>query len=65
MKPQEWEAMDGSGIGKMDLSKLGYTGADYDAARKTLAPVTYDDDGNVIPLSQRFNRNVDDVRKSF
>lgn len=65
MKPQEWEAMDGSGIGKMDLSKLGYTGADYDAARKTLAPITYDDDGNVIPLSQRFNRNVDDVRKSF
>lgn len=59
MKPQEWEG------GKMDLSKLGYTGEDYDAARKTLAPITYDDNGNVIPLSQRFNRAVDDVRKSL
>jgi len=59
MKPQEWEG------GKMDLSKLGYTGEDYDAARKTLAPITYDDDGNIIPLSQRFNKESDDVRKSI
>lgn len=59
MKEQEWEG------GEMDLSKLGYTKPDFDAARKTLAPITYDDDGNVIPLSQRFNKDVDDIRKSF
>lgn len=65
MKPQEWESMDGNGIGKMDLSKLGYTGPDFDAARKTLAPITYDDDGKIIPLSKRFNKQSNDVRKSF
>lgn len=65
MKPQEWESMDGKGTGPMDLSKLGYTGEDYDAARKTLAPITYDDDGEIIPLSQRFNRQSNDVRKSL
>lgn len=57
-KPQEWEG------GTLDLEKLGYTGEEYDAARKTLAPVTYDDDGNVIPLSERFNRDIDDIRYS-
>jgi hypothetical protein len=29
---------------------------------KSNAPVTYDDDGNVIPLSQRFNPESDDIR---
>ena len=58
MKEQEWEG------GEMDLSKLGYTKPDFDAARKTLAPITYDDDGKIIPLSQRFNKDVDDIRKS-
>lgn len=58
MKEQEWEG------GEMDLSKLGYTKPDFDAARKTLAPITYDDNGKVIPLSQRFNKDVDDIRKS-
>lgn len=42
----------------------GYTKPDFDAARKTLAPITYDDNGKVIPLSQRFNKDVDDIRKS-
>lgn len=66
MKAQEWESKDSPGtIGKMDLSSLGYTGPDFDAARKTLAPITYDDDGKIIPLSQRFNRKSDDVRKSL
>lgn len=59
MKPQEWEN------GDMDLSKLGYTTPDYDAAKKTLAPITYDDEGKIIPLSQRFNRNSDDIRKGW
>lgn len=29
---------------------------------KSADPVTYDDDGNVIPLSQRFNPESDDIR---
>ncbi|MBO6105044.1 MAG: hypothetical protein J6O99_04025 [Methanobrevibacter sp.] len=59
MKPQEWEG------GEMSLDKLGYTGTELSAARKTLAPITYDDDGSIIPLSQRFNKNVNDIRKSI
>jgi hypothetical protein len=31
---------------------------------KSLDPVTYDDKGKVIPLSQRFNRKKDDIRYS-
>ena len=31
---------------------------------KSADPVTYDDDGNVIPLSQRFNEENDDIRYS-
>lgn len=50
--------------GKLDLASLGYTGEENDAARKTLAPITYDDNGNVIPLSQRFDVTNPDVRYS-
>ncbi|MBO5958745.1 MAG: hypothetical protein J6Q65_01350, partial [Lentisphaeria bacterium] len=32
---------------------------------KSVDPVTYDDDGNVIPLSKRFNKRSDDVRFSI
>ncbi|MDD6127584.1 MAG: transglycosylase SLT domain-containing protein [Veillonellaceae bacterium] len=59
MKPQAWEQ------GKMNLQDLGYTGAQNDAARKTLAPITYDDSGNVIPLSERFNPEKHDIRYSI
>lgn len=31
---------------------------------KSADPVTYDDDGNVIPLSKRFNKENDDIRYS-
>lgn len=31
---------------------------------KSADPVTYDDDGNVIPLSERFNEESDDIRYS-
>ena len=27
-----------------------------------LADITYDDAGNLIPLSKRFNWNIDDIR---
>ena len=33
--------------------------------RKLLAPATYDDVGNLIPLSQRFNQNKADIRYSI
>lgn len=29
---------------------------------KSSAPVTYDDNGNIIPLSQRFQSSIDDIR---
>lgn len=32
---------------------------------KSADPVTYDDNGNVIPLSERFNANSDDIRNSL
>lgn len=56
MEPQAWEQ------GTLDLSTLGYTGDESEAARKTLAPITYDDAGHVIPLSDRFNAEIQDVR---
>lgn len=59
MEPQAWEQ------GKMNLQDLGYTGEQNDAARKTLAPITYDDSGNVIPLSERFNPEKHDIRYSI
>lgn len=38
----------------------------FDPARiKSAAPVTYDDNGNVIPLSERFNRKNEDIRYSL
>lgn len=67
---QEWEKKPESvaeklNLAEMSLEKLGYTGTELSAARKTLAPITYDDEGKIIPLSQRFNKNSDDIRKSF
>ena len=47
--PQGWEG------GTMDLEALNVPMEQDDAARKTLAPITYDEQGNVIPLSERFN----------
>lgn len=32
---------------------------------KSLAPITYDDEGNVIPLSERFNPEENDIRYSL
>ena len=56
MKPQEWEG------GTLDLSKLGVTEGEQDeSARKTVAPITYDEGGKVIPLSMRFNAKTPGV----
>ena len=47
-------------------TNIGDVGTEYvlfDAENiKSAEPVTYDDNGNVIPLSQRFNADIDDVR---
>jgi len=50
------------------IAELGYDdGKEYAYAntknnRKLVDPVTYDHDGNIIPLSKRFNKMSDDVR---
>lgn len=40
----------------------GYAYKNTPNNRKLLAPVTYDDNGKVIPLSERFNEEKDDIR---
>ena len=40
----------------------GYAYKNTPNNRKLLAPVTYDDNGNVIPLSERFNPENEDIR---
>lgn len=42
----------------------GYAYKNTPNNRKLLAPVTYDDEGNVIPLSERFNPENPDIRFS-
>lgn len=37
----------------------------FDTQMKSADPVTYDDNGNVIPLSERFNREENDIRYSM
>lgn len=55
------------------LISLGYDGVNngdeeyiafYPEQIKSADPITYDDDGNVIPPSQRFNPERDDIRES-
>lgn len=48
--------------GVLDLDALGYDPTQTDGGKKLLDPVTYDDDGNVIPLSERFNEDNPDIR---
>lgn len=51
--------------GTLDLDALGYDPTQTDGGKKLLDAVTYDDDGNVIPLSERFNSSKQDVRYSL
>lgn len=54
-----------------DINEWGYDdGKDYAYAntknnKKSLAPITYDDNGEIIPLSKRFGKNNPDQRFSF
>jgi hypothetical protein len=50
--------------GGLDLAKLGLKEGETDGTGKLLDPVTKDDQGNVIPLSERFNPEVSDARYS-
>ena len=72
----EWAKAQGySGVLFKNIVDSGLKGADISAANvyaffnpreqvKSADPVTYDNDGNVIPLSERFNKNNDDMRYS-
>lgn len=65
----EWAARHGyDSITFVDVDDGGLTTVDvvFDPNRdaKSADPVTYDDSGNVIPLSQRFNTEKDDIRYS-
>lgn len=58
-----WNGDDINEWGYDDGNNYGYRNTENN--RKLLDPVTYDDDGNVIPLSQRFNLNNPDIRYSM
>ncbi len=64
-KAQEWQSWSSDGnskdIGPLDLARLNVDPNRTDAYSKILE-VTYDDNGNVIPLSERFNSENDDIR---
>ena len=57
-----------------DLENIGYDGVNNEEEEfiafnpeqiKSADPVTYDDDGNIIPLSERFDSNEVDIRYSL
>ena len=50
--------------GALDLDKLNYNPEETDGGKKIL-DITYDNDGNLIPLSERFQADVHDERYSF
>ena len=61
LKPQVWNGgynPSEFGVSESEVQKKVEEGE----AKKLLDPVTYDDNGNVIPLSQRFNKDMKDVR---
>ena len=65
----EWAFYNGyDSITFKDVDDGGYTTVDVifnpNRDAKSADPVTYDDNGNVIPLSERFNEKNDDIRYS-
>ena len=64
--------MDAAGVarqlrvgGDLDLKALGFNEAERDGLTKLRDPKTYDDNGKVIPLSERFNPKIEDPRFSL
>ena len=70
----KFKGQNGAGIKAREyLESLGYDGVNNSDEEfiafnseqiKSADPVTYDDDGNVIPLSERFNSSIEDIRYS-
>lgn len=70
----KFKGQNGAGIKAREyLESLGYDGVNnsdeefivfYPEQIKSADPVTYDGDGNVIPLSKRFNEGNEDIRYS-
>ena len=58
-----WDGNSIAELGYDDGNSYAY--ADTKNNRKLLDPVTYDDDGNVIPLSERFKKRKVDIRYSL
>lgn len=56
--PMPWEG------GALELAKLGLKEGESIDNAKLLDAVTYDDEGRVIPLSERFQSSISDVRYS-
>lgn len=63
IKDLYWDGNSIAELGYDDGNSYAY--ADTKNNRKLLNPVTYDYNGNIIPLSKRFNKRVDDVRYSI
>jgi hypothetical protein len=74
--PQEWGTLEGEKtegkhrnlqdhIAPLDLDALGYDATQTDGGKKLLDAVTYDDNGNIIPPSERFNPEINDPRYSL
>lgn len=63
IKDLYWDGNSIAELGYDDGNSYAY--ADTKNNRKLLDPVTYDDAGNVIPLSKRFKKRVDDTRYSL
>lgn len=69
-----YKGQNGAGVKAREyLISLGYDGVNnsdeeyiafYPSQIKSADPVTYDDDGNVIPLSERFDESEEDIRYS-
>ena len=64
MKKQGWDGVKIVNV-DLDLDKFTVYGVFDSNQIKSADPVTYDKNGNVIPLSQRFNPAVSDIRYSL
>ncbi len=62
---QLWNAPPGGRFDTLDLDELGHDPQFSHVSHKLIDPITYDDDGNIIPLSERFNPESQDIRKAW
>ena len=62
--PQGWSNGNDE-LGELDLARINVKVDETDAYKKLRDVVTYDDEGKIIPLSERFDKNSNDIRKSI